>query len=255
MPVPLSEFLKQFLLEDRLQRFEEVARQRTRHLTIVLENIFHAHNASACLRTCDCFGIQDVHIVEDRNRFEPNKDIALGASQWLTIHRYQQVEATESLPDADAAVDADTMPAAAASRPHTSASPSATRCCIQTLQQQGYHVLATSPRQHSVPLQEIDVTRPTALIFGAEQVGVSDEAIALADQLVHIPMYGFTESFNISVSAALCLQHLTTRLRQTQVSWQLSEQAHDEILDEWVRNSLGSKLTPLLRRYEQDHQN
>jgi len=235
MPISLSEFLKQFLLEDRLQRFEEVARQRTRHLTIVLENIFHAHNASACLRTCDCFGIQDVHIVEDRNRFEPNKDIALGASQWLTIHRYQQNTEATAAPSSDGP-------------------PTATRVCIESLQQQGYHVLATSPRQHSVPLQEIDVTRPTALIFGAEQVGVSEEAIELADQLVHIPMYGFTESFNISVSAALCLQHLTTRLRQTKVRWPLSEQAHDELMDEWVRKSLGAKLEPLLRRYEQDHQ-
>lgn len=253
MPISQSDFLKQFLLEDRLQRFEEVARQRTRHLTIVLENIFHAHNASACLRTCDCFGIQDVHIVEDRNRFEPNKDIALGASQWLTIHRYQQHEANESLPESAADVDAD-MAAGTAAVPSSAGPPTATHNCIRSLQQQGYHVLATSPRQHSVPLQDIDVTRPTALIFGAEQVGVSEEAIALADQLVHIPMYGFTESFNISVSAALCLQYLTTRLRQTQVSWQLTKQAHDEMMDEWIRKSLGSKLEPLLRRYEQDHQ-
>lgn len=245
MPQSLSAFLKQFLLEERLQRFEDVARQRTRHLTIVLENIFHAHNASACLRTCDCFGIQDVHIVESRNRFEPNEDIALGSSQWLTIHRYLQ--STETPADSVDGTD-DRTPSGDVAGPVISQ-------CIRGLQQQGYQVLATSPRQHSVPLHKIDIARPTALVFGAEQVGVSDEAIHSADQLVHIPMYGFTESFNISVSAALCLQHLTAKMRQANVAWQLSEDAHDVIIDEWVRQSLGSKLPALLRRYEQDQSN
>lgn len=248
MPTSRSEFLKQFLLEDRLQRFEQVARERTRHLTIVLENIFHAHNASACLRTCDCFGVQDVHIIEDRNRFEPNKDIALGASQWLTIHRYWGEDGASRLPAEGRAAVADPDVST------TGDGRAATRNCIVALQQQGYQVLATSPRQHSVPLQDVDISRPTALIFGAEQVGVSDQAIKLADQLVHIPMHGFTESFNISVSAALCLHQLTTQMRQSAVHWQLSEQARADIIDEWVRKSLGSRLAPLLRRFEQDQQ-
>lgn len=229
----LSDFLKQFLLEERLQRFEEVARERTRHLTIVLENVFHAHNASACLRTCDCFGIQDVHIVESRNRFETNEDIALGSSQWLTIHRYRPEPESEG-----EEIDP--------------GKPSATSQCVTELKQRGYRVLATSPRQHSVPLQEIDVARPTALIFGAELSGVSDEAIELADQLIHIPMHGFTESFNISVSTALCLQYLTTEMRKLELDWRLSEDTITEIVNDWVRKSLGNKLPPLLRRFERD---
>ncbi|HIK91888.1 MAG TPA: TrmH family RNA methyltransferase, partial [Planctomycetes bacterium] len=85
----LQEYLKQCLTDDRLQRFDEVVKFRTRHLTVVLENVFHEHNASAVLRTCDCLGIQDVHVIESQNNFAPNPEVALGASKWLTIHNYR----------------------------------------------------------------------------------------------------------------------------------------------------------------------
>lgn len=219
----LSTFLRRCLTDERLQRFDEVVNERTRHISIVLENIHHAHNASACLRTCDCFGIQDVHIVEDCNAFEPNEDIALGSDQWLTIQRYKSKTA-----------------GAAASE------------CIQNLRNAGFRILATSPRQNSTPLPEINVDQKMAIIFGAEQVGVSDTAFELADELIHIPMYGFTESFNISVSAALCLQQLTRQLRESDIDWQLSAEERSVITEEWVRSSLGHKLEPLLRRYEQE---
>lgn len=218
MAPTLSQYLRQFLFEERLQRFQEVVAQRTRHINVVLENVFHAHNASACLRTCDCFGIQDVHIIEDVNQFQPNEEVSLGSNQWLSISRYKKTED-----------------------------------CLKTLHDSGYRILATSPRQHSKPLHEVEIDQKTAIIFGAEQVGVSDEVISTADELIHIPMYGFTESFNISVSAGLCLQQFTTKLRQDNLAWQLPPSEQEELLESWVRLSLGNKLEPLIRRFEQDY--
>lgn len=214
------------MTEERLQRFQEVVSQRTRHHTIVLEDIFHEHNASACLRTCDCFGLQDVHIIESNNTFEPNQEISLGASQWLDIHRYSKD---------------DTEPATPQQR------------CYQQLRKQNFRIVATSPRQDSLPLYELDWKEPTAIVFGAEQVGVSSTAIEQADALVHVPMYGFTESFNISVSVALVLQHLMSQLRRSTQDWSLQPDDAEQILSSWIRHSLGEKLAPLLRRFQQDY--
>ncbi len=225
------QFLSQFLTEDRLSRFEEVLANRTRYLTLVLENVYHVHNASACLRTCDCLGIQDVHIIESQNRFEPNVDIALGANQWLTTHEYSTEADANSKPDTDAP----------------------TIACIQELRSQGYRILATSPRQDSLPLNDVPVNQKTAVIFGAEQLGVSEAAISHADNLIHIPMYGFTESFNISVSVALVFQHLLNVLSRRDVIWKLTETEKQSLRDSWVRQSLGQKLAPLCRRFAAEH--
>lgn len=231
MSESLFEFLSQFVSEQRLRRFEEVLSYRTRHLTLVLENVHHAHNASACLRTCDCFGIQDVHIVESLNSFEPNPEISLGSSQWLTIQRHQSTVTGEST---DVNV--------------------ATAECFTRLRDDGYRILATSPRQDSVPLNAVTVDAKTAIVFGAEQLGVSDFGISEADALIHIPMYGFTESFNISVSAAIVLQKLTTQLHSANVAWKLSDAEKQVLRELWVRESLGERVAPLCRRFEQEQQ-
>lgn len=223
----LTDFLAQFITEERLQRFDDVLQNRTRRLTVVLENIHHAHNASACLRTCDCLGIQDVHVVEAFNSFEPNQEIALGASQWLTIRRFR---------DEDEVHDQQA---------------SASERCLTELKEKGYRVLATSPRQESRPLYDFSGDQPTAVVFGAEQLGVSDLAMDMADDLVHIPMYGFTESFNISVSVALVIQHLLASARGTP-DWRLSEAEQLELKDRWIKATLGPKLDPLVRRFQAD---
>ena len=226
----LLQFLMQFVTAERLRRFDEVLSRRTRHLTLVLENIHHAHNASACLRTCDCFGIQDVHIVESQNSFRPNREIAMGASQWLTIHRYTTNN----------------------KRSDNSANHAATADCINQLRRGGYRIMATSPRQDSTALSDTAVDSKTAVFFGAEQMGVSDFALSQADELVHLPMFGFTESFNVSVSVALVLQHFVTRLHLSAVNWELPETEKRDLLNDWVRQTLGPKLAPLCRRFEAD---
>jgi len=88
----LLKHLQQFVTEDKLRRIDYVIKDRTRHLTIVLEDIYQPHNASAVLRSCECFGIQDLHVIEQEKQYKPNPEIALGASQWLTIHRHKETQ-------------------------------------------------------------------------------------------------------------------------------------------------------------------
>ena len=229
MPQSLTEYLKQCLTDDRLQRFDNVVKFRTRQLTVVLENVYHEHNASAVLRTCDCLGIQDVHVIESQNNFAPNVEVALGASKWLTIHNYRSEPEPSNGPQTNVSVD-----------------------CIRHLKQDGFRVLSTSPRQDSLPLSQVTFNQKTAIVFGAEQIGVSEEAISESDDLIHIPMFGFTESFNVSVSAAVILQHLTTLLHASGINWRLTDTERSELTDRWVRQSLGSSLAPLIRRFEDE---
>ena len=227
----LSDYLKQCLTDDRLQRFDEVVKFRTRHLTVVLENVYHEHNASAVLRTCDCLGIQDVHVIESQNSFSPNPEVALGASKWLTVHNYR----SDSEPSNDSQLNVSVD-------------------CIRHLKEEGFRVVATSPRQDSLPLSDVTIDQKTAIVFGAEQIGVSDEAISESDDLVHIPMYGFTESFNVSVSVAVILQPLTTLLHASDIDWQLTDTERGDLIERWVRQSLGSTLAPLIRRFNDEQE-
>lgn len=201
------EFLLGFVTQHKQSRFEEVIRYRTRHLTIVLEDIYQSHNASAVLRTCDCFGIQDVHIIENMNQYTVNPDVTLGSSQWLTLHKYSGLDDNTS-------------------------------GCLAHLKDRGYRIAATSPRKSDYMLNELPLDQKTALLFGTELHGLSPTALEMADSSVCIPMVGFTESFNISVSAAICLYDLTSRLHRSTVEWQLSEAEKTDLLIQWAGNVL-----------------
>ncbi|MBE0639214.1 MAG: RNA methyltransferase [Bacteroidales bacterium] len=201
----LFDYLAGFITENKRNKFEEVIQQRTRYVTVVLEDIYQPHNASAVLRTCDCFGVQDVHIIENQNIYTVNPDIALGSSKWLNLYSYCGQE--------------NNTPAA-----------------LQSLRQKGYRIVATTPHKDDVTLQELPLDNgPIALVFGTEMRGITGSALELADEFMKIPMYGFTESFNISVSAALVLFHLTEKLRKSDINWHLTD---DEMLDirlQWAR--------------------
>ncbi len=203
----LLEFLLGFISENRCEKFANIIPHRTRHITVALENIFQPHNASAVLRSCDCFGVQDVHIIENSNTYEVNPDVALGSSKWLNLHHYNAAENN-------------------------------TFECIQHLKASGYRVIATTPHQHDVTIDELDLTQKTALLFGTEMDGLSNLAMEHADGFVKIPMFGFTESFNISVSAALCLYEVTKRMRQLNIDWPLSEEEKVEVQIAWVKQTL-----------------
>lgn len=202
------EYLKNFITEKRWERFNEVLNNRTRHLTIVLEDVFHEHNASAVLRSCDCFGIQDVHFIENRNEFKTNDEVAMGATQWLSIHRYREKDINN------------------------------TEACFNHLRQQGYKIVVTSPHAKSVRIQDLNINQPLAIVFGAEKEGLTDYALQNADEKVFIPMYGFTESFNISVSVALCMYEIMNRLRASNINYHLPGEEKKVLLLQWLKTSI-----------------
>ncbi len=208
MQTELLKYLSANITPERFSLFNKIAEHRTKYITVVLEDIFQSQNASAVLRSCDCFGIQNVHIIENRNQFQLDTEVSLGSSKWLSLNKYNQEE-NNSL------------------------------AAIKTLKKQGYKIVATTPHINDQELPNFDITSgKTALVFGSELPGVSDTILNEADEFLKIPMYGFTESFNISVSAAVILHHLTDKLRSSDVNWELTEKEKTEIKIQWVRNTL-----------------
>lgn len=203
----LLNHLFEFITPNRKSLFEKVIMNRTKHITVVLEDIFQPHNASAVLRTCDLTGIQDVHIIENNNQYDVNPDVALGASKWLNLVKYNQSEHNTLL-------------------------------AYDKLRKQGYRIVASTPHKNDQDLESIPLDGKLAIVFGTELKGLSNIAIDNADEYIKIPMFGFTESYNISVSAALILFTLTDRLRKTSISWELSGKEKSQILLEWSRRSV-----------------
>ena len=206
----LEAFLAPMVNENRLKLIEDILAQRTRYITVVLEDIYQSQNASAVLRTCDCFGIQDVHIVENRNEYRLNPEVELGAAQWLTLYRYNRKKNN-------------------------------TAEAIGNLKKDGYRIVAATPHRDDTSLKDFDLSKGrVALMFGTERQGLSEEALALADEFVRIPMLGFTESFNISVSAAIILYELNAGLRNPDLPWQLDPEESGLIRLMWIRNSINN---------------
>jgi tRNA (guanosine-2'-O-)-methyltransferase len=203
----LLDHLLEFITPNRKSLFEKVIANRTRHITVILEDIYQPHNASAVLRTCDLTGIQDVHIIENNNQYDVNPDVALGASKWLNLFKYNETEQNTLL-------------------------------TFEKLRKQGYRIVASTPHKNDQDLESIPLDGKMAIVFGTELNGLSDIAIENADEFLKIPMFGFTESYNISVSAALILFTLTNRLRNSSTNWSLSEDEKQEILLEWSRRSI-----------------
>ena len=203
------EHLAGFVTPERLGQMERVLDSRTRFITVVLENIFHSHNASAVIRSCDCFGVQDVHIIEGLYKFKTNLGIAKGADNWLSLSSYNQGVGEEPAKD-----------------------------CLQQLKARGYRIVATALSEGSVPIQDLPVDQKIALCYGTEDTGLSDTILSLADTRVKIPMFGFTQSLNISVSVALSLNELSKRIRGEHSDWQLSEEERQEIKFNWLCQSV-----------------
>jgi len=214
----LYDYLLPYVTANKLGKFEQMLSQRTRALTVVLEDIFKPHNASAVLRTVECMGIQDVHIVEDKNRFNPSTYVMRGSGKWLTIYHHQMKPGIQNI-----------------------------ETCIQGLKKTGYQIWATTPHTSAVDYSELDIRQKTAVVFGAEETGISQYVLDHADQLVRIPMRGFTESFNISVSAGIILEKYGQQVRNN-LDWQLlpDEAAHLKL--KWMQ-SVVPNISAHLRQF------
>ena len=197
------EFLENIITDNRKEKFLKVLKDRTKHFTIAVEDVFQMHNASAVMRSCEVFGIQELNVIEELYGKRIDKEIAMGAQKWVDISTYDSVTN-----------------------------------CIDTLKNKGYQIIATTPHENDCLLEDFDISKPSALFFGTERDGLSEEILRRADGFLKIPMVGFTESLNISVSAAIIIQNLTNRLRNSDVAWQLTE---EEILEkrlDWAKKSI-----------------
>lgn len=205
----LYERLCAFITDNKRALFDRIAQERTRHVTCVLEDIYQPHNASAVVRTCDLLGIQDLHIIENRNKYTVNPDVTLGSSKWVDMHRWRG-EADNTLR------------------------------CVRHLKERGYAIVTTSPRAHDTTPATIAIDRPLAFCFGTELTGASDALLQHADIALRIPMHGFTESYNISVSAAITLYTVMERLRASDAPWRLRDAEVDALKLSWARKVVHS---------------
>ena len=210
----LLEHLLSFLTERRKNLFEEVISKRTRHFTIATEDVYQLHNTSAVMRSCDVFGVQDLHVIEEKVSKKIDREIAMGAQKWVNVDRHNS-----------------------------------TKECIDNLKENGYQIIATTPHNNSNELKDFDISKKSAFFFGKEKEGLSDIVLEAADGYLKIPMYGFTESLNISVSAAIILQTLITRLKDSNVDWELSEPEKNEIKLDWVKRSVKSSVK-IIERFD-----
>jgi len=213
LDLALLKYLQTYLTEQRNNRFQKVLSERTRHFTVVTEDVYQLHNTSAVMRTCDVFGIQDLHVVEEKVSKRIDKEIAMGAQKWVDFKRYSSI-----------------------------------KDCISTLKKSGYQIIATTPHDNSKMLHDFDVSKKSAFFFGKESDGLSDVVMNSADGFLKIPMYGFTESLNISVSAAIILQSVVSKMKQSDVAWQLSETEKLEIEMQWLKKTIKAS-DEIIERY------
>ena len=199
----LLEHLKDYLTENRLKRFEAVLQQRTKHFTVATEDVYQLHNTSAVMRSCDVFGIQELHVIEEENSKLIDREIAMGAQKWVDLKRYGSVKA-----------------------------------CIDDLKKSGYQIVATTPHTKDCDLIDFDISKKACFFFGCETEGLSDYVKTHADSFLKIPMVGFTESLNISVSAAIILQYMTTQLRKSNIEWRLTEEEVLEKRFDWIKKTI-----------------
>ncbi|MCB1121747.1 MAG: RNA methyltransferase, partial [Verrucomicrobiae bacterium] len=205
-------FLEDYVSENKREQMAEVLAHRTRHVAVVLENVFQPHNAAAAIRSCECFGFQDLHIIELKydHRIDPN--VTMGGCKWVNLHRHR-------------------------------AGNHGTRSALKSLKNKGYRIVATSLRPGCIPLEQLDLSTPLALCFGTEEAGLSEEAHEQADELVQIPSYGFTQSFNVSVSVALSLSSIRNRLEASSIDWELKTGERDDLYLTWLMKTANRGLT------------
>ena len=213
----LIDYLRHFLSKERYNRIKAIASQRTRYFSIVVENLYQSHNISAILRTAECLGVQDVHIIENNFQYEISPQVSLGAHKWLSIRQYNEQESN-------------------------------TIACLKEVKKQGYKIVATLPHEKDCLLDEIAINEKTAFVFGTELDGLTQEAIAMADGFVKIPLYGFTESYNVSTSVALTMMHVCERLRKSGTDWRLSEEERTDLELQWMKKSI-KDVERIIERY------
>jgi tRNA (guanosine-2'-O-)-methyltransferase len=198
------DFMSQFLTDERKEVIRRTLASRTHYMRILTENMFHPQNASAIMRHCEAFGIQQIHTVEDRCKFDPSVNIVRGTQKWVDVEHHNT-----------------------------------TAEALATLKSEGYRIIATTPHRCSTTPETFDVTKGKfALVFGTEHAGISEEVIEAADEFLMIPMCGMVESLNVSASAAILIYMLSQRIRNQVEDWRLSDAEHLRLLTRWTISSV-----------------
>lgn len=221
MEAKLIQYLSEFVTPERLTLFNKILSLRTNYLTVVLEDLYQTQNTSAVVRTAECFGIQNIHVIENTHVFQFNKDVVRGASNWVTVNRYNQT---------------------AMNTPET----------LQKLRQEGYRIVVATPHEHDVDLEDFDLEKgKAAIVFGCERPGLTKWAKKEADEFMKIPMVGFTESLNVSVAVSVVLHHLTHQLRNNpSIDWQVADNEKQKIMLDWLRTSI-KRVDLLEKKFEE----
>lgn len=201
--------LRGFVTSTKLEAIDKAIKNRTRHVTMVLEDVKQAHNSSAVIRSCDCFGVQDLHVIENTHEFDVSREVVRGASKWVDVYRYRDQSNN-------------------------------TARCLTGLKSQGYKIVATSPHQDDFTIQELPIDQKVAVVIGSEGNGISDVVREYTDYYTIVPMHGFTESLNLSVTAAICLNQITSRLHRSELDWRLSDKEALEVQVNWIKKILRS---------------
>ena len=201
------DYLSGFINEERRERLQQVLGERTRHVTVILEDIYQPQNASAVVRTCECFGVQELHVIENVYEYRLNPAVVQGSSRWIDLFRHNREEQDNS------------------------------RACIEQLKQRGYRIIAMDPAPGGKTVDQLDIGDKLALCFGSEEPGLSATLMDLADETVRIPIHGFTRSYNLSVSAGISLYILVTALKNSSVNWQLDERDATDLYIRWLATS------------------
>lgn len=210
-------YLAGFMMPERMETLRSTVGMRTRYMTLLAENTFHPHNASALVRHCEAFGVQAMHTVETLCEFNPSSNIVRGTDKWVDIVRHES-----------------------------------TAEALAALRGSGYRIVATTPHRESCTPETFDVAHgPFALVFGTEHAGISDEVIAGADEFLRIPMCGMVESLNVSASAAILVYMLSERMRREVPDWQMSPLEQAATLYRWARECVRDDENVLKRKFDE----
>ncbi len=200
-------FLEQFITEDRKRRINDVLDRRVKRYVIALENIYDPHNISAVLRTADGMGFHTIYVIEKENRLKFSSGVTTGAEKWLEIKIFTDVESA-----------------------------------LTELGKRGYKIAAGVLSEESVNFFEYDWDGKWVFLFGNEHEGLTERAVELSDIQFMIPIYGFIQSYNISVSAAITMSHLRFLLEKRGVKGELTSKEKLELEYRWLTRDLGIKI-------------
>ncbi len=198
------EMLSKELTPHKKALFEEKVRHRTRHFTLGLENMMKTQNASALMRTADAFGVQRVDVYDKEERWSVSSGISKGVEKWLDVSFFNTYDEGDALTWA-------------------------TR-----LKEKGHKLYVTALDAKARPVNSLDPKVPATICFGNEKEGASATLLEAADETVYIPMQGFVESFNVSVSCGIVMHHMTLGMERAGIARGLEPEDELDTLIQWA---------------------